>query len=207
MAAIVYSTAQIGDAYAPSLNAAFTQIYQESGIKPIVLSPLGGERTLAQEKSVGGTAASDHVKKRAVDIDNQRQLRNWNQARFLAIMAFWGWRNVTEGGTPFTKEPWHFANQSSQPAGGGAVPINTEQKVLDMIGLVYADQGAPKSVGTAIWFFPDTQIGYYPNADEISAFQQQGGKFTNYNDAMWTATVGRLKIIDHRYPNQRPISI
>lgn len=137
MANILFSTAQIGDAYAPSLNAAFQQIYEESGIKPVVLSPLGGERTIAQEKSVGGTGASDHVKKRAVDINNQRQLRNWNQTRFLAIMAQHGWHNVTEAGTPFQNEPWHFANQSSTPAGGNVNPINNETSELMSFKLAY----------------------------------------------------------------------
>jgi hypothetical protein len=123
MATILFNGEDIGDAYAPSLNAAFRELYLAAGRPPIVKSPLGGKRTLWEAIKLGTGARSDHYKGRAVDIDNQRWFRNWNEARFISILAKYGWRNVQIDGRPFPLEPWHFANQSSRPAGSPGVML------------------------------------------------------------------------------------
>jgi hypothetical protein len=126
MAVILFNGEDIGDAYAPSINAAFRELYLASGMAPRVKSPLGGRRTLAQAIKLGTGARSDHYKGRAVDIDNQRWFRNWNEARFISILAKYGWRNVQIDGRPFPLEPWHFANQSTRPAGSPGVMLPGE---------------------------------------------------------------------------------
>lgn len=127
MAIIVFNSEDIGDAYAPSINAAFSELFQASGVVPRVLSPYGGFRTIAQQRAISpgvtNPASSDHVKGRAVDINNHRTFRNWNTSRFLAILGKYGWRNVQISGAPFPTEPWHFANQSSNPQGSAGVPL------------------------------------------------------------------------------------
>lgn len=127
MATILFNAEDIGDAYAPSLNAAFRELYLASGQAPRVKAPLGGKRTLAQALAVPGAAGrnSDHFKGRAVDIDNQRWFRNWNETRFLAILAKYGWHNVQINGRPFPSEPWHFANQSTIPQGSSGIPLGS----------------------------------------------------------------------------------
>lgn len=126
MATILFNGEDIGDAYAPSLNAAFRELYLASGRAPLVKSPLGGRRTLWQAIRLGTGSRSDHYKGRAVDIDNQRWFRNWNEPRFLGILAKHGWRNVQINGDPFPREPWHFANQSAHPAGSPGVLLPGE---------------------------------------------------------------------------------
>lgn len=81
------------------------------GLGMRVLTPSGGGRTPAQQQAMfdaGQTdtrpANSDHVKYRAIDIDNQRTFRNANEAKFLAILKAWGWRQTV------SDEPWHFVN-------------------------------------------------------------------------------------------------
>lgn len=120
---------------APSLNAAFEQIHAESGIKPIVLHPYGGGRTEAQQAhlvSIGksDTMNSDHREdfegRAAADIDNQHQLRAWNEARFLQIMADHGWHNMTTSGKPFPTEAWHFAVHGISPAAINTQPLTEE---------------------------------------------------------------------------------
>lgn len=188
MATILYSTEDIGDAYAPSLNAAFTQIFAESGIKPQVLAPVGGARTSAQEKALGGTDASDHVKKRAVDINNQRELRNWNQARFLAIMASFGWHNVTEQGTPFPTEPWHFANQSSTPTGGGSTPIDTDKEDEDMEIIVHVSDTSGKTTKIGQYYY--VRDGVTPIVGPLT------GTLTTFGQAYWINTVLAVPVKD-----------
>lgn len=131
MAAIAHSTENIGDAYAPSLNAAFADLASAFGFWPVVLAPYGGARTVAEQRAINPAISpllSDHVKGRAVDINNQRSFRNVNQKLFLSILANHGWRNVQVNGAPFTAEPWHFANQSTNPAGGDATPLPTPEE-------------------------------------------------------------------------------
>jgi len=150
MATIIYSTEDIGDAYAPSLNAALEEIHAASGIIPSVLSPLGGLRTLAQELALHGSPQSDHVKGRAVDINNQRQLRNWNEPKFLAILAAHGWHNIQIDGAPFPAEPWHFANHSTVPASEGSHPIPPQSTQEDNAMYAFSYTSATAGVCTFI---------------------------------------------------------
>lgn len=112
--------------YAPSWLAAVAELTEVFGFAPRITgsgtNPLGGYRTRAQQRWVSpGTSPdlSDHCKGRAVDIDNQRTFRNRDEENFTDILASHGWRNVNTSGRPFPKEPWHFANQSANPAGAG----------------------------------------------------------------------------------------
>jgi hypothetical protein len=128
MATIWGSSEDIGDAYAPSLNAALQQLSRESGTRPVVLSPYGGLRTLAQQRAispgVANPASSDHVKGRGVDISNYAAIqRVIGLTRFKAVMAEFGWRNIQIDGKPFPSEPWHYANHSTTPAGSGGVAL------------------------------------------------------------------------------------
>lgn len=131
---ILYNpTVQIGDNYGPSLNAAFAQLRTESGIIPLVLAPYGGTRTPAQETAIHGPADSDHVKQRAVDINNQRIIRNWNEPRFLIIMSAHGWYNMTVTGQPFPTEPWHFATHSTTPTDTHVQPLPNKETTMFLI--------------------------------------------------------------------------
>lgn len=129
--------------HAPSIEAAFKELYKASGIVPIV-SQGGGSRTLAEAIAVGTGAASDHYQdnakgRAAVDINNQRTFRNWNEPVFEATLAKWGWRNITIDGVPFPSEPWHFANHDIIPAALDIKPFTVGGP--PMFGLV-ADPGA-----------------------------------------------------------------
>lgn len=124
MAIIANTSEDIGDAYVTSINAAFAELKARSGIQPKVLSPYGGRRTLAEQKyispAVSNPASSDHPKGRAVDIDNQRTLRNAiSSATFEGILANHGWRNIDLSGHAFPSEPWHFANHGTGSAAAG----------------------------------------------------------------------------------------
>lgn len=149
----------ISAAAAPSINAAFAQIHAESDIKPIVLHPYGGARTKAECIHEGlSWTISDHYEaaagRAAVDIDNQEQLRHWNQARFLQIMADHGWHNMTTTGAPFPKEPWHFAKHGITTTGDGTSPL-PDSKGLPEMELVRntADATkAPKYHGDVVLF-------------------------------------------------------
>lgn len=128
LAPILFNGETIGAAYAPSLNAAFAELYELSGIKPEVRAPYGGARTADEQRQINpGQTVSDHVKERAVDIWNHQLIRNRiGSARFVAVLASRGWRNVQINGAPFPDEPWHFANQSSTPQGGNATVIEAD---------------------------------------------------------------------------------
>lgn len=130
LAPIINSAEQIGAAYAPSLNAAFRELHAIFGFWPIVRAPNGGARTKEECIALGTSwRVSDHYeeKGRAVDIDNHRRFRDRNEILFMATMVKHGWRNVQINGKPFPSEPWHFANHSTAPAGGGGTPI-TERR-------------------------------------------------------------------------------
>lgn len=109
----------INSRHAPSIEAAFRELLEASGIMPIVSSG-GGSRNLADAIAVGTGAASDHYEsnakgRAAIDLYNQRAFRNWDEPRFESIMARYGWWNITIGGDPFPSEPWHFANHDPDP--------------------------------------------------------------------------------------------
>ena len=125
LATIIYNTETIGAAYAPSLNAAFKELYRLSGIKPVVRAPYGGSRTLAEQRIISpGQTTSDHLKQRGVDIWNHQAIRNRiGNAKFIAVLWLFGWKNVQVNGAPFPSEPWHFANQSSTPQNGTTRPF------------------------------------------------------------------------------------
>lgn len=131
LAPIINSSESIALAYAPSLNAAFVELWQHFGFWPEVREPLGGARTYAEQLQLvredsRNTMSSDHLKGRAVDIWNHQRFRNAGVSAFIQILAAHGWRNVQVNGRPFPSEPWHFANQSATPAGGMAIPIQTK---------------------------------------------------------------------------------
>jgi len=125
LAPIVYNVETIGAIYAPSLNGAFKELYRLSGIKPRVLAPYGGYRTLADQQKINpNQTVSDHLLGRAVDIDNQGAIRTKiGSSLFVSTLRKFGWRNVQVNGALFPSEPWHFANQSSVPAGSGGTPL------------------------------------------------------------------------------------
>ncbi len=123
---------------ADSLNAAFLEIYQVSGIKPRVLRTDGGARTKLQCDRRGlSWTISDHWEgawiergRAAVDIDNQREIRNKiGDAKFESIMRNHGWENVTVTGDDFPQEPWHFATRKSWLAGLDIEPL-TEGAIM-----------------------------------------------------------------------------
>lgn len=127
MTTIIYSSEDIKDAYAPSLNAAFRAVYEASGIAPRVVAPYGAWSSPAIDRAYGIKGrgpASDHYKGRAVDIANYAAIASAiGLSRLKAIMAAHGWRNVQVNGDDFSSEPWHYANHSSTPAGGAGIPI------------------------------------------------------------------------------------
>jgi hypothetical protein len=132
LAPILYSNATVSAPHAPSINAAFKELYDLCGIKPQVLNAAeseaagfgyisGGSRDLAQSNAAGTGAASDHFESNAehhaaVDINNQRAFRNaLGDAVFEGVLAKHGWHNITIDGAPFPTEPWHFANHDAVP--------------------------------------------------------------------------------------------
>lgn len=132
MSTILYNTENIGDAYAPSLNAAFEEIYQASGVKPRVIAPYGAASSPAIDRAHGIKGRgpnSDHYKARAVDIANYAWIERVIGRRELqAILARHGWDNVQSNGDPFPTEPWHFANRSVRPQGGTATPLPSQSR-------------------------------------------------------------------------------
>lgn len=128
MATIVYNAENIADAYAPSLNAAFVDLYNASGIRPRVIAPYGAWSSAAIDAAYGikgRGSGSDHYKGRAVDIYNWSDIANRiTLTRMKAILAARGWRNIQVNGDAFPTEPWHYANHSSTPAGSGGTPID-----------------------------------------------------------------------------------
>lgn len=147
LAPILYSNATISGRHAPSLNAAFKELFAASRIKPQVLNTAesiaagltpvsGGSRTLAESILAGSGAASDHYENNAAghaaaDINNQRDLRNaLGDDRFEAILAGHGWHNIQIDGSPFPTEPWHFANHDATPqtAGLDSTPFDNAEE-------------------------------------------------------------------------------
>lgn len=116
---------------ADSLNAAFLEIYQASGIKPKVLRTKGGARTKQECIDLGlSWTISDHWEgawvergRAAADIDNHREIRNKIGDAFESIMRKHGWENVTVTGADFPEEPWHFATRKSWLAGLDITPL------------------------------------------------------------------------------------
>lgn len=147
LAPIIYNAETISARHAPSLNAAFQELYQASGIYPIVQTPDGGARTKAECIALGlDWSLSDHYEdspkgRAAVDIWNQRAFRNAiGDARFEGILAKWGWRNIQINGAPFPSEPWHFANHDPAPiipASLHTEPISSTEQEIDMTQLNY----------------------------------------------------------------------
>lgn len=135
LAPIIYNSETISARHAPSLNAAFKELFEASGIKPRVLTPDGGARTKEECIALGlDWRLSDHYEdspkgRAAIDLDNQRTFRNWNEPLFLAIMAKHGWHNIQINGLPFPSEPWHFANHDASPqqAGTPGRPLEKEE--------------------------------------------------------------------------------
>lgn len=133
------SSAVVRAEHFDSLMAAFGEVQAASGILPRVLGAAevrdgipGGGRTLVEANRAGSGAASDHYIDNAkghaaVDIDNQRAIRNKiGSARFEAIMAKHGWRNIQINGAPFPSEPWHFARHVTvgAPAASGKLVVD-----------------------------------------------------------------------------------
>ncbi len=169
---IIYSAETIGDAYAPSLNAAFAQLRAASGITPVVLRPYGGDRTLAEQRAISPAvrdpSTSDHVKGRAVDIDNHRALRNKLGGWFELILASHGWRNIDLSGRPFPSEPWHFASRTPAAAGGNPQPL-PEPKDNDMI-----ERRLLRQEGT-IGVYKQVNNTLTPVIDEQQLLEEQAG--------------------------------
>lgn len=105
----------VGALHAPSLNAAFRELYKASGIKPWV-RPGGGDRTPAEQARINpGQVVSDHVKGRAKDTWNWAAIAAViGMKRMRAILRKWGWDNIQINGVPFPQEPWHDANHLSR---------------------------------------------------------------------------------------------
>lgn len=138
LAPIIYNTESISARHAPSLNAAFKELFDLSGIRPRVLSPDGGARTKEECIALGlDWSLSDHYEdspkgRAAFDLDNQRTFRNWNGPLFVATLAKYGWRNIQINGQPFPSEPWHFANHDITPAGSTGAPFPNTESETDM---------------------------------------------------------------------------
>ncbi len=163
LAPILYSTETINAEAAPSLNAAFAQIFKESGIKPRVLAPVGGGRTEAQQAHLVDTGQSDTMNsdhredfpdRAAADIDNQVALRAWNNDRFERIMADHLWFNMTNDGEPFPREPWHFARHHVTTSGGGTTPLPESKGLpeMELVRNISDATKAPKYHGDVVLF-------------------------------------------------------
>lgn len=108
--------------YQPSINAAFTEIFAVSGIKPIVLRAVGGARTKTQCNDLGTPWwVSDHYqdatpRRAAADVDNYLAIiAKIGADRYYGILAKHGWHNITTDGKPFPREGWHVANHDPTP--------------------------------------------------------------------------------------------
>lgn len=166
---------RLASAYAPSWLAASAVLKARFGFAPIVSvtdgKPLGAYRTRAQQRSLSPASPdlSDHCKGRACDIGNQRAFRNIDEADFIAILAEHGWHNVNTSGNPFPSEPWHFANQSASPAGGGT-KITTQKEVRPMFRAALRNT---------------QKVAYF---DSISFFETTNG---SVDDNAWGRFVGK----------------
>lgn len=150
---IIYNNATINARFSAAINGAFKELFAASGIRPVVYAGWetsdgipGGSRTLLEAIRAGSGPRSNHYENNpyaAVDINNQRQFRNWDEGRFLAILAKWGFHNVQINGAPFPSEPWHFANQSDNPisqAGEIGEPIGDDMSAEDVATLKDAER-------------------------------------------------------------------
>ena len=146
LAPIIYNNETIQARYAPSLNAAFKELRAASGITPIVTAPDGGARTAAEQQALASVAQwwlSDHYEDNsqgyaAIDLYNQRAFRNWDEARFIQIMANRGWLNIDISGNPFPSEPWHFANHGRYALAGGSATLIDESTGDDNMMIFWA---------------------------------------------------------------------
>ena len=188
--------------HAPSFNAASEALERAFGFAPVVLSPLGGARTLAQCKSLG--IVGDHYEGSAfaaADIDNQRRFRNMNEALFEQIMHQYGWRNIDTLGRPFGREPWHFACHDIHPrtvvvsAGKTTIIHVRESKETDIMGLKYINAAGREDA--LVGEFGYYGYGAYNNADavEFAAAERDtfgGGNVTpRVHDVLRQAAINR----------------
>lgn len=149
LARIINMNATVRAEMAPSLNAAFSEIHDACNLWPVVLNQAetaaagigpavsGGSRTLEESYAAGSGPSSDHYEDNAlghaaVDINNQRTLRNILGTRFESILAAHGWRNIDISGNPFPVEPWHFANHDSISQAASAISAISLERLTDM---------------------------------------------------------------------------
>lgn len=203
---------RLAKAYAPSWLKASDELEAAFGFRPRLTvtggQPIGGYRTTAQQESLPGAAGvqySDHPKGRGADIANHGRFRNINEVLFLQILANNGWRNVNTAGRPFPSEPWHFANQSSNPAGGGT-PIIVEEDDMNETKYYYKTEG-----GTEYGIFG----AQYPGGFEISTSEGTGqawGKLYGKPDGspwgtldatVWSTLKAEAKVLNERWVAQQ----
>lgn len=176
LAPITHSKETIGAEHAESLNAAFAEIFGLCDFWPVVLTPYGGARTVAEQEKINPNISpllSDHVKRRAVDINNQRAIRNKiGSIKFEAIMAKHGWHNMQVNGKPFPLEPWHFATHAAGHLPNPKPPIHTienEDPMTDSI--YYVSDAKAKSVKTETGHVVAALSAYYQEKPGAPLFQ------------------------------------